>query len=470
MHTYDAVIVGGGISGLSAAYTLYKRGFEVLVIEAHAEVGGSMQSMTTRDGYVLDCGPNTVTTKDARLWAEFADLGLLDSLIAADRSGTKRYILLDGKPAIIPSSPPALIKTPLLSTAAKLRFVREPFVSRSGAPDESVADFFTRRLGPEPTERLIDPFVSGVYSGDPRKMSVKAAFPSLWEAEQRGGSIVRGMLKGRQRPAKGTPKGPKMRSVLFGFPGGIADWPKAIARTLGPNRVWSSARATDLFQEGANWRLVVERNGRTEPVVARAVVLATSAFVAADLIDAIANSAATALREIPYAPVNVVHLGYRRDQVAHPLDGFGVLAPSCEQRNFLGILWSSTLFRGRAPEGKVLTTTLVGGSLRPDLTELDDASLVKTIAAENADVLGITGLPEMSNVARWPHALPQYTFGHTERIAALEATEQRLPGLFFVGNYRGGVGVPKCWKNGATMGERVAAALHAQPAQVAVEK
>jgi oxygen-dependent protoporphyrinogen oxidase len=458
METYDVVVVGGGVSGMSAAYALYKRGAEVLLLEAGAEVGGAMRSVVTPDGYTLDCGPNTLGTKDARLWSEFADLGISRQLIPAERAGRKRYFLKDGLPLAIPGSPVAMVGTPMISLSAKLRMLREPFAPRGGGADESVEAFFNRRIGPEAMARLVDPFVSGVYSGNPAQMSLKATFPSLWEAERRSGSIIRGMLAGR-KGAKGAPKGPKMRSVTFSFEGGVATWPKAIARALGPRRVWRGAQVTDLFSEGGLWRLVVERGGRAETVEARSVILATPAYAAADLVADLDGAAAAALRGIPYSSMAVVHLGYSREQIAHPLDGFGVLAPSSEGKSFLGILWASSLFPAFAPRGKALTITLMGGSIRPVRPEQCEEELVATAIRENELVLGARGRPELVHFSRWSHAIPQYNFGHDERIAAVERLEQARPGLYFAGSYRGGVGVPKCWRNAVDLADRVAAEL-----------
>ncbi|MFV9504032.1 MAG: protoporphyrinogen oxidase [Oscillochloridaceae bacterium umkhey_bin13] len=469
MQSYDVVVVGGGISGLSAAYTLFKRGFEVLVVEAGAEVGGVMQSVTTPEGYVLDCGPNTLATREPRLWADLADLGLNQRLVPATRSGKRRYFLHEGQPLEIPSSPVGLVRTPLLSLAGKLRMLQEPFAPRSGQPDESVANFFGRRIGPEAMAKLVDPFVSGVYSGDPSAMSVKAAFPSLWEAERRGGSIVKGLIAGRKATPKPAVKGPKMRSVTFSFDGGIATWPQTIAQTLGPRRVWRGAKASDLFHEGDHWRLVVERAGMSETIEARAVIMATPAYAAAELVADLDPAASAALAAIPYSTMAVVHLGYRRNQVAHPLDGFGVLAPSGERRNFLGILWASSLFPPFAPEGRVLTITLMGGALNPVRPDQTDDELIASAIRDNAAVLGAGGTPELTHVARWPHAVAQYTFGHDERIATLERLEQARPGLHFLGSYRGGVGVPKCWKNGVALADQVANSLSGRMQLVAVD-
>ena len=260
-----------------------------------------------------------------------------------------------------------------------------------------------------------------------------------------------------------------MRSVTFSFAGGIATWPKAIARTLGPQRVWQQSRVSDLFHEAGIWRLVVERDGSATTVETRAVILATPAYVSAELVADLDAQAAAALRGIPYSSMAVVNLGYRRSQVAHPLDGFGVLAPSCEGRNFLGLLWSSSLFPPFAPAGRVSTIDMMGGSLNPIRDEQTREELIAQAIADNEAVLGASGPPEVVNFSRWPKALPQYNFGHVERIAALERLERARPGLYFVGSYRGGVGVPKCWKNAVELADRVAGTFVGQPERIATE-
>jgi len=462
MNSYDVVVVGGGISGLSAAYTLFKRGLDVLVIEASEDVGGSMRTVTTPEGYVFDCGPNTLATKDPRMWGEFTDLGIVDRLVVAGRAGKRRYFLKDGKPLEIPNDPIGLARMEHVSMKGKLRVLREPFVPRGSGPDESVQSFFGRRIGPEVMERMIDPFVSGVYSGNPSKMSVKATFPALWEAEQRAGSIIKGFLgvgkakgKGKAKPAPG----PKMRSVTFSFKGGVVEWPRAIARALGPQRVWRKARATGLHAAGPGWALVVDRDGQIETIEAASVVIAAPAYAAADLVAELDKAAAAALRDIPYSSMAVVNLGYKRSQVSHPLDGFGVLAPSCERRNFLGLLWASSLFPPFAPEGRVNIIDMMGGSLNPIRDSQSREELIARARADSQAVLGASGEPDVVNFTRWPRAIAQYNFGHVERIATLERLEKARPGLYFVGSYRGGVGVPKCWRNGVNTADQVATYL-----------
>jgi oxygen-dependent protoporphyrinogen oxidase len=200
----------------------------------------------------------------------------------------------------------------------------------------------------------------------------------------------------------------------------------------------------------------VDRGGQTELVITDMVVLAVPAYVVADLVDGLNAPAAKALRAIPYPPMAVVHLGYKRSEISHPLDGFGVLCPSGEGRKVLGILWSSTLFASSAPAGHVLTTTFVGGARIPETARQSDSDVIDMVIREHEQILGARGTPAMTRITRWNRAIPQYTAGHSQRIATLEQLEAGYPGLFLVGNYRDGLSVEKCWEKGIALADRVA--------------
>lgn len=451
MHTYDCVVVGAGISGLSAAYELHQRGASVLVVEARAEAGGSMRSEQTAEGFLLENGPNTVVTRDPALDQQFAALGIASERLVANPQGGRRYIVLNGKPELLPMSPSALFKTPLLSTRARLRLLAEPFIPRATTPDESVAAFFTRRLGAELADNLVDPFVSGVYAGNPRELSVRSSiFAPLWEAERRGGNIVLGMLlRGRKK------KGPRKRSEMITFRQGLVTWPRAIVQALGAERVWFNTSATALRPDAQGWHVTVTRNQREEVVHAQRVVLAVPADVAAGLLGTVDPAAAQALKPIAYPPVAVVHLGYRRSDVEHPLDGFGMLCPSRERRQVLGTFWPSTLFAGRAPEGAVLMTSFVGGAQHPELALADEEEIIESVIHEQRALVGAHGEPFFARVNRWHRAIPQYGADHTQRMAAIERLEAVFPNLRVLGNFRDGVSVERCWHKGYELGKHL---------------
>lgn len=458
MTNYSCIVVGGGMSGLSAAYALYQRGVNVLLVEASEYVGGAIRSEQTADGFSLEHGTNTVTSKAQELWDHFEDLGIADQKLVAAREGGRRFIVHNGAPTLIPMSPPAFLKSSLLSTKAKLRLFAEPLIPRAVTPDENIRSFFTRRLGTEPAQVLVDPFVSGVYAGNPLETSVRSAFSSMWEAEQQYGSIVIGMIAGGRAKAKAQPKpkGPRPRSVLFTFQGGLASWPNAIADALGPDRVWLNSPATGLRKIDRGWELTVNHAGQPETLTTDRVVLASPAYVSADLVADIDPDAAKALRKIFYPPMAVVHLGFRREDVEHPMDGFGMLCPSREQRKVLGVLWPSALFPGRAPEGVVLTSSFVGGARVPYLATQDNEAIIDTVIKEHQELLGARGEPVMAKVANWPRAIAQYFGGHDRILTAVKRMEAMWSGLYLIGNYRDGVSVGDCWKNGRALAERIA--------------
>ncbi|NJP06982.1 MAG: protoporphyrinogen oxidase [Chloroflexaceae bacterium] len=459
MEAYDCIVIGGGISGLSVAYGLHRRGCQVLVVEAQSRAGGSIRSERTGDGFGLENGPNTVVSSDPAMDEHFAELGMSDELLVASRHGARRYILVDGQLELIPMSPPTFLRSRVLSPLAKVRLMMEPLIPRSPMADETVRAFFTRRLGAEPAQKLIDPFVSGVYAGDPNALSVRSTFPSIWEAEQGYGSVVRGMiaLAGRKRRAtKAASTAPKRkRSQMISFQNGLVSWPEAMVRAIGEQHVWLSSSATELKPTEPGWHMSVVREGQTRQVQANRVVLAVPAHTAADLIMSLDTATADALRRIPYPPLAVVHLGYRREDVEHPLDGFGMLCPSGEQRDILGTLWPSALFEGRTPEGTVLTTSYIGGARRPELAQQDEEQLIETAIREQQALVGARGEPVLARAVRWSKAIPQYVAGHHDIVAAMNRLEAMWSGLYLTGNYRDGVSVEKCWLKGQELAQRI---------------
>jgi oxygen-dependent protoporphyrinogen oxidase len=434
-------VVGAGLSGLTAALALERAGRDVALFEESGRAGGAVRS-EARGGFLIELGPNTVRPTP-ELWRLVEDVGLArEALFAPAR--LPRYVELGGRLHALPMSPPALVTSRLLSTAGQLRLLTEPLRRRRRrADEESVRAFASRRLGPEVAERMIEPFVGGVYAGAADALEVSAAFPSLARWERERGSIVRGAVADRRR----RPAGPRPPRGLLSFREGLEALPRALAAELG-EVVRLNATIRRLAPSGGGWTLETAAGS----VDAARVVLAVPAWRAAGIVADFAPEAAAALEAIPHPPLAVLHLAYGAASLARPLHGFGHLVVPDPSRRILGAVWSSSLFSGRAPEGQILLTVFAGGTRDPDAASLSDAELVAIAARDLAGAGVAAGEPSVVAITRWKRAIPQYTFGHRERIRALERAEARWPGLRFAGNYRGGVSVGDVVRSGMEAG------------------
>ncbi len=454
----DVIVVGAGLSGLACAFRLARAGLQVEVLEAAARPGGVIGSRR-RDGVLIESGPNSALDTSPLIGELLRDAGIGGERLDANRIADRRYILRGGKLIAMPLSPPALLRTPLFSWRTKLGLLREPFIARAPADaEESVADFVRRRLGDEFLDYAIEPFVAGIYAGDPELLSVKAAFPRLAALEQNHGSLIRGMIVGARERRKNAEKA-KNTAKSFSFRAGMQTLTDALARGVGTERIRCGVHV-DRVRRESDGLFTVEattdshRFART----ARALVLAVPAYEAARLIAPLAPTAAAALEQIVYPPVASVVSAYRRGDVAHPLDGFGFLAPKKERPRVLGTLFSSSMFDGRAPADVVALTTFVGGLRNPELACEEPPQIAAIVRESLQAFIGATE-PLWSEVTRWQRAIPQYAFGHLARIATIESAEQAFAGLFFCANYRGGVSVGDCIKSSHALAERVAMRL-----------
>ncbi len=461
LRVLDAIVVGAGISGLVAAYRLKGAGFAVGVVDAGVRAGGVIGTVA-RDGCLFERGPNSALDTTPLIGELVEQLGLKAEMRFASEAADKRYVVRDGVLTPLPTSPGAFLATRLFSVSAKLALLREPFL-RPSEPDaeESIAAFVRRRLGSEFLDYAIDPFVAGIYAGDPEKISVRAAFPKLHALEQRWGSLIRGQIFGAGE-RKRQKEAAKNTAKSFSFAGGMQVLTDALAAAVSP--VALQIRATRIERDAAGiFTLRGEQQGQPVEWRARALVLATPADQAAALVREHAADAAAALDAIAYAPVATVASAYASAGIAHPLDGFGCLVPRKEERRVLGVLFSSTMFEGRAPQGTALLTTFVGGQRNPELPGLAEAEIAALAHAEHAALLGAREAPRFQVVTRWPRAIPQYTLGHLGRVARAEAAAAALPGLFFCANWKGGVSVGDCIKSGHLGADAVAAHLRARP-------
>lgn len=442
-----ALIIGAGATGLGAALTLRGAGWHVTVVTEDPAAGGSARTFR-EDGFLCEAGPNTALLSKPEVIAFMEKHGALAPALDAAPDAKRRFLVRGGRLLPIPTAPPGLIATPLLSPWGKLRVLGDLFAPKGTDDNEPVLKFFERRIGMGAAREFLDPFVSGIYAGDPSRLVMRHAMPAIFQMERQYGGIVRGFVgKARARRREGGP--PRIKSRLVSWPGGFAEFFRILTGPLGPS-FHPSTRIEEITRQGNRF---IARSGRGN-FDADHVIIATPAREAARLATPLAEPA-RALLEIPQAPMCVVHLGYPREQIGHPLDGFGALISRARGIRTLGVLFSSTLFPGRAPEGHALLTAFIGGRKDPEALHLNDRDLTAAVLYDIAPLLGIRGTPAFHRVTRWPEAIPQYEADHDRFLAACDKAEADCPGLHLAGNYRGGISLPDCLVQGVGLATKL---------------
>jgi protoporphyrinogen/coproporphyrinogen III oxidase len=442
-------VVGGGLAGLTAAFRLKQQGARVVVYEADDRAGGVVVT-ERRDGYLADLGPNTMAAPAPALHALLDELELTSALVPASPVARTRYIVKKKRLLPLPMSPQDLLTTRLLSNGAKLAVFGEPLVEAAdGALDESVATFVRRRFNQEVLDYIANPFVAGIFAGDPEQLSARHALPRLYGLERTHGSVMKalaGMRSGKRED--GAPAG-----GLFALAGGMQELPDALARAL-RSEIRLRTPVTQLRAGPKGWTV----GAAFQPTeLYDAVVYAAPAHAVDELgFDLPGGDRLKTLASIGHPPVGVLALGFRRDEVAHPLDGFGFLVPEVERRHVLGVIFSSALFAGRAPDGHVLLTAFVGGVRNPDLANADLPTLTARVHDDLRALLGATGEPTFRAFRLWPKAIPQYDLTYSRFREIMEETERRNPGLGLAGSYRDGVSVGEAIASGEAAAARVA--------------
>lgn len=433
MTAARVVVAGGGISGLVAAFTLQQEAarlqfpLSVTLLEAGAEAGGHARSVV-EDGWIVERGPNGFLSSGEETMALIDDLQLRSRLVEANPAARRRYILNHGALRQVPTSPPALLTTDAIGWRAKLRLLREPWASAPPPDkDESVFEFAERRLGREAAEIFVDTAVAGISAGDSRVLSVRSQFPTLKAWETSHGSLLKAALKQKKKPTGPT--------RLVSFDRGMSTVTATLTERMnGAVRVQSPIRRI----ESANnaWRVHVDG----QPAIdADRVIFALPTHATAAITSELDRDLASSMSAIPYAPITVVGLGYKRSSIARPLDGYGYLVTRNEDLATLGVLWESSIFPGRAPDDSVLLRVMLGGARRPEIREFDDASVAALAATEAQRVLGIGGPPRKQWVFRWPVAIAQYNIGHDGRTAAIRRLVSAHRGLHVCGTAYDGV-------------------------------
>lgn len=447
-----AIVVGGGISGLATAYLLRKRAAEagleldITLLEKEERFGGKIWSIKD-EGFLCEWGPNGFLDSKPQTLDLCRDLSASDRLLRSNDNARKRFIYTGGALNRLPENGPMFLKSGLISWPGKLRLALEMVIpKRDDGVDETLASFGRRRLGEEALQKLIAPMVSGIFAGDPETMSLQSCFPRIAELERDHGSLIRAMIALAKKKKREVAEGKVVASaagpggVLTSFRDGIQSLTDILAETLGPATVVSGQNVTSLAGVSGGWRLKTD----TIDIDADAVILATPAHVSASLLDGVDASMAAVLRQIPYSSMTVVCFGYERERIARDLDGFGYLIPKEEGMNTLGTLWDSSIFENRAPEGKVLLRSMMGGACFPEYINLSDEEVTRRVRGDLKTIMGIEAEPSFARIFRHPQAIPQYTTGHGKRLAALEEGAATHPGLFVTGNSYRGIGLNDC--------------------------
>jgi protoporphyrinogen/coproporphyrinogen III oxidase len=452
----EIVVVGGGISGLSTAFALEQeakaRGVNVSVrlFEASERLGGKIDSRH-KQGFVIEGGVNGWLDSKPSTDALCKELGIYDERLSSNDASRRRFILRRGRLRELPTGPGAFLASGLMSWGGKLHLATEPWAPKKPAGDESLAEFARRRLGPEALEALLDPMVSGIFAGDPERMSLKSCFPRIAEIETQYGGLVRGMMKiAKERaalrrrgsaPGKVSIAGPSGR--LISFAPGTSRIIEALASRLATPPLVGRALEQVTKQKGGY--LLSFADGSTAS--AEKVVLATPAYAAARVLQGLDDALSRELGAIPYAAVAVVAMAWKKRDMPHALDGFGFVVPFAEGEEILGTLWDSSVFGHRAPEGMVLLRSMVGGLRRGDLALRAEAEISASVRAVTERLTGVTAIPELVEIVRHEKAIPQYVVGHADRLVRIEARRAMFPGLFLTGNAYAGVGLNDCTAN-----------------------
>jgi oxygen-dependent protoporphyrinogen oxidase len=462
------VIVGGGISGLSAAYHLHQRGqgaVDYTLIESAPTFGGMIATVRA-DDFVVEGGPDSFLTAKPAALELCRALGLGDQLIGTNDRGRKIFVwsrgklreMPDGLMLIAPTKFLPFVTSSLISLPGKLRMGMEALIPRRGGDgDESLAQFVRRRLGREALERIAEPMIAGIYVADAERLSLQSTFPRFHDMEQKHGSVIRGSLYAR-RAASGQMNGAV--PMFMTLRGGLQQLTETIVARLDRGALLANTRVDAVARDGGGYTLALN-NGAS--IRADEVVFATPAYTTAALVRGIAPALAASLEAIRYVSTATVSLGYRRADLLHPLDGFGFVVPRSENRRIIACTWSSTKFDHRADRGHALVRAFIGGSQAEHLAELDEGTIADIARDELRALMGIAAPPVLTRVYRWHKANPQYDVGHQARVARLEDLAASTRGLHLIGSAYRGVGLPDCIADGARVAGKILAMGDIQP-------
>lgn len=463
-------IVGGGISGLAAAWRLQQQSRErglqldITVLEADERLGGKLRT-DHPDGLVVEAGPDSFLSYKPAAIQLARELGIEDRIISTRETGGGTFILSDGRleplpegiTMLVPTKLRPLLRSRLLSMRGKLRMAADYLIpARQTDEDESIGSFTRRRLGDEAFERMVQPLLSGIYAGDADELSLAATFPRLREVERQHGGLLRGMLAQRRDGSSQQPRAASAFSPFVSFSNGMGELIDALVEQLGDVRLRTGTVAQRIEKLKHGYLVNIDGD---DPLEVDAVLLATPAYVTADLVEGLDGEMAALLRRIPYVSTATVTLAYRVEDVQHLQDGRGFVIPHREGRELTAVTWASNKFAGRAPDDVAVVRAFVGRAGREEAVDLPDRDLLQLVRDELRDILGIGAKPFEQRLFCWRRAMPQYNVGHTDRVAEIERRSRRHLGIELLGAAYRGVGIPDCIESGYRASDQTLAEL-----------
>lgn len=448
----DVIIIGAGLTGLSMAHKLISRGKSVLVIDKNEHAGGVIQTKN-QDGFIYETGPNTGVLSTPELVELLEDLKSDCTLAVANEKAKKRLILKNGKWHALPSGLFSAVGTPLFSLKDKFRILGEPFRAKGNNPHESLADLVRRRMGKSFLDYAIDPFIGGIYAGDPEKIVPKYALPKLYALEQDYGSFIKGAMKKAREP-----KDPRMEKVsrkVFAVKGGLSNLVAAMVKSVGDENIYLSIQDAKVsLHEGSYQTEFADNEGNKRKIISQQVVSTVGAYQLQNLFPFLTKETLAPIENLRYAAVTQAAVGYKKWPAKMP-DSFGGLIPSNEQSRLLGILFPSAIFDDRAPQGGALLSVFMGGVRKPEVFNLSDEEIKATALKAIAETLNVSEVPDIFEIFRYKHAIPQYEASSKERLEAIEKIETQYPGLILAGNIRDGIGMADRVKQGFQIAENI---------------
>lgn len=440
-------VVGAGITGLSAAWQAEQLGAEADLFDSKERAGGVIKT-ESEDGWRYELGPNTLLLKDPEIEALIDTLDLGSRTETANSESSKRFIVKEGALRELPQSLKGFLKTPLFSGKAKARLLKEPFVRKTGS-DATIAEFFEARFGKEILDYAVNPFIAGIYAGKPENLSVKHAFPALHDLEETSGSVI---LGGIRKLFKRQEKGEKKtKRRLISFKTGLHELPERMSSEI--SNIYYGHTLEKTIKRDDGWYLSTntETYGPYDHVV---ITIPFHKWNERNVL--VKPSELKKIQSVTYPPLSMMVLGYKKEDIGHPLDGFGFLVPAVENRSVLGALFTSTLFKNRAPDGHHLLTVFAGGARQPEIAQLESDKLLRLVENDLKELIGLKGTPVFKEHIYWPNSIPQYEKGYDEIYSIINGLEKANPGLHLCGNFRNGISVPDCIKNGLKLGRELA--------------